>query len=204
MRMALCACVALLSWGLTGASADAFYGFPWPPVGYWTYQPQVITCYRTQWTEEKVPIVVQRVSYKQEAYKVKIQVPVPQFYDQKVRTSFYVPVPKVIERDVTTWVMVPVPVFDPCSCCCYFTYRPSFTTTKVKCVVYDQKLESREDVVKVCKMVLEDRLIDQVRMIPVVTPVKSFTVRHNCVVVPYQTTINVPVWVPCCPAPCCQ
>lgn len=204
MRMALCACVALLSWGLTATSADAFYGYGWPcaPMGYWSYTTQVVTCYKSQWTEVKVPIMIQKVSYKQEVDKIKVQVPVPKFFDQKVSTSFYVPVPKVVEREYTTCVMVPVPVFDPCSCCCYMTYQPTYSTQKVKCVVYDYKLESREDTVKVCKMVLEDRVIDQVRCIPVVTQEPSFVIRYNCTLVPYQTTVCVPVWVPC-PLPCC-
>lgn len=201
MRMTFGLALTLLCLGLTGSAADAYCGPPicCPPIGYWACQPQVVTAYRAEWKEEKVPCVVHRVSYRQETDKVKVQVCVPKLFDQTVRTSYYVPIPKVVERDVTTCVMVPVVMYDPCTCCCYVSYRPSLSTTKVKCTVYDHKLESRDDVVKVCKLVTEERVIDQVRFVPVVSEEKSFTTRRYCVMVPYQTTVNVPVWVPCCP-----
>ena len=48
-------------------------------------------------------------------------------------------------------------------------------------------------------MLPEERLVDQVRMIPVVTKEQAFTVRRYCVSVPYQTTVYVPCYMPCCP-----
>jgi hypothetical protein len=163
------------------------------------YETRVVTCYRTEWKEEKIPIVVERVSYKPETIKVKVTEYVPATFDQMVRTSYYVAIPKVIERDVATCVMVPFAAFDPCTCCCYVSYCPQWVTRKVQYSVCDYQLQARDDVVKVCKMVPQERVVDQTRMIPVVTKENTWSVRYTCVAVPYQTTVSVPVVIPCCP-----
>ena len=153
-----------------------------------------VVCYRTEWREEKVPCVVQKVSYRQEVVPVKTCVWVPQEFDQQVRRSYYVPVPREVEREVASCVWVPVVTFDPCSCCCVVRWCPQMVTTRVRCMVYDYRPEERVETVRVCRWVQQETVVNQVRCIPEVTPEQSWTVRRYCVSVPYQTYVCVPCW----------
>lgn len=203
MRIILAIGAAMLLWGSTIGPAHAQGCGPWayccPPVCCVTYQYQTVTSCRPEWRAEQVPCVVQKVSYRQETTKVNVTVYVPKMFDQQVRTSFYVAVPKVVELPVTTCVLVPMVSVDPCTGCCYVTYCPQAVTQAVKCTVYDYQLQTRDEVVKVCRMVPEQRVVEQVRCIPQVTQEKSWTVCYTCVMVPCQTTVCVPVYTWCCP-----
>ena len=159
-----------------------------------TYEWRPVMAYRAEWREEKVPTVVQRVSYRKEVTPVKTQVYVARAFDEVVRTSYYVPVPREVEREMPRCVMVPVTMFDPCTCCCYVSYCPQWVVERVRCVEYDFRREERADNVKVWRWVAQDTVVDQVRWIPVVTQEQSWTVRYHCVMVPYQTMVCVPVY----------
>jgi hypothetical protein len=206
MRNLLWACAGLVFWGLTTSAANAYYGPPLvccypvcPPPCCVAYETRVVTCYRTEWHQEKVPIVIQKVNYRPETIKVKVTVYVPAMFDQKVQTCYYIPVPKVVVQDVVSCVWVPFSLCDPCTGCCYTSCCPQWVTRKVQYTVCDYLPQVREDVVKVCKMVPQEQIVDQTRLIPVVTQEQGWTVRYSCTAVPYQTTVNVPVYVPCCP-----
>ena len=191
MKWALAACLTLC---LAGSSAQA-YCFPvCPPVCFVTYEWRPVVAYRPEWREEKVPIVVQRVNYRREVTPVKTQVYVPRQFDEVVRTSYYVPVPREVEQDVVRCVMVPVAVFDPCTCCTYWTYSPQWVTERVRFMTCDYRREERNDNVKVWKWVAQDTVVEQVRWIPEVTNEQSWTVRRTCIMVPYQTMVCVPVY----------
>jgi hypothetical protein len=161
------------------------------------YEMRTVTCYRPEWREEKVPCVVQRVSYRRDVVQVPCSTWVPQWSDQQVRTSYYVPVPKVVERAVPRCVMVPVTMCDPCTGCCFVQYCPQWIVQRVQCTEYDYRVAERTDVVKVCKMVEQRTVVEQVCWTPVVTAEQSWTTRCYCVMVPYQSQVCVPVWVPC-------
>ena len=204
MRFAFVFGAAIFLFGSVNDSARAQCYAPWAcyycqPVCCVTYQYQTVTSYRPEWRAEKVPCVVQRVSYRQEITKVPVTVYVPTMFDEKVRTSFYVPIPTIVERPVTTCVMVPMVTVDPCTGCCFATWCPQTVTQMVKYTTCDYQLRTREDMVKVCKMVPEARVVDQVSWSPVVTQEQSWTVRYTCVMVPCQTTVCVPVYTWCCP-----
>ncbi len=195
MRFALAACVAFMLAGPTPAFAQWCYVGPaCCPMPCITYEMRAITCYRTEWRAEMVPCVVQKVSYRQEVIPVRTSVWVPQEYDQQVRRSYYVPMPRVVERDVAAWTWAPVMVFDPCSCCCVVSWCPQLTTTRVRCVAYDYRLEERVETVRMCRWVQQEAVVNQVRCIPVVTQEQSWTVRPYCVTVPYQAYVCVPCW----------
>jgi hypothetical protein len=205
MRNTFSVCVVMLLWGLASSAADASFC---PPVCYCpcppppccvAYVTRSVTCYRTEWKEEKVPVVIQKVSYTVKTTKVKETVYVAKYFDEQVTTSYFVPVTRIVEYDKQFCVMVPVVVFDPCTCCCYTTCYPQWVSRKVQCPVVDTVQKSRVDVVKVCKYVPEDRIVDRTEYIPVITQEKSFTVRRYCVTIPYETKVYVPVYVPCCP-----
>jgi hypothetical protein len=203
MRYALAIGAALLLLGSVNGSAHAFGCEPWacycPPVCCVTYQYQTVTSYRQEWRAEKVPCVVQKVSYRQETTYVPVTVYVPKMFDEKVRTSYYVATPKIVERPVTTCVLVPMVSVDPCTGCCYVTCCPQWVTHAEKCTVYDYQLQTRDDVVKVCRRVPEQRVVEQVCWIPQMTQEQSWTVRYTCVMVPCQTTVCVPVYTWCYP-----
>ena len=205
MRTSVWLCAALVSWFLTAATANACwyptavsYACCPPPPCCVAYTTQSITCYRPEWRQEKIPITIQKVSYRAETTKVKVTEYVPQWFDQKVQTAYCVPVPKVVSWDATSCVMIPVVMFDPCTCCCYMSCYPQWITRKVQCTVYEAQMRTREDVVKVCRMVPQERQVDQTRMIPQYTQEQSYCVRNYCVMVPYQSSITVPVYLPCC------
>ena len=193
MKFAFAACAAVLLIGPANVSAQGFYYAPCPIPCCFTYELQPVTCYRTEWRAEKVPCVVQRVSYRQEVTPVKTQVWVAKEFDQTVRTSYYVPTPREVERDAWRCVMTPVMMFDPCTCCSYVRYCPQWVVQKVRCVEYDYRKEERDVNVKVCKWVPQEVIVQQVRCIPEVTQEQSYTVRYSCVSVPYQTMAWVPV-----------
>ena len=196
MKFAIVACLGLLLWGWSSAPAQAFD--PCCPVPYVVaYEMRPVLCYRPEWREEKVPCVIQKVNYRREVKQVPCTTWIPQMFDEKVRTSYYVPVPRVVEREVQRCVMVPVTMFDPCTGCCFVQYCPQWVTQRVHCTEYDFRKEERNDVVKVCKMVRQDTLVEQVCYVPEVTQENSWTVRCHCVMVPYQTMVCVPVLVPC-------
>jgi hypothetical protein len=191
MRFALAACVAFLFAGPTPAFAQWCYIGPPCCIAY---EMRPVTCYRTEWRAEKVPCVVQKVSYRQEVIPVKTSVWVPQEYEQKSRRSYYVPLPRVVEREVAQWIWVPTVAFDPCTCCCVVSWCPQLTTTRVRCVEYDYRLEERLETVRMCRWVQQETVVNQVRYTPVVTQEPSWTVRQYCVTVPYQVYVCVPSW----------
>lgn len=188
---------ALVAAALTQSQAQAFCFPVCPPPCCLTYTWQPVTSYRPEWREEKVPIVVQRCSYRKEVTPVKVQVWVPRWVDEQVRTSYYVPVPREVVREVPRCVWVAVTTFDPCTCCSYVSYCPQWVTDKVRCVEYDVRREERVDNVKVCRWATQDTVVEQVRWVPELTQENSWTVRRYCVWVPYQTMVCVPVY--CCP-----
>jgi hypothetical protein len=105
-----------------------------------------------------------------------------------------VPTPREVERDAWYCVSVPIVCVDPCTCCPYVTYTSQWVRHRVRCVEYDYQLVNRVDNVRVCRMVPEDRVVEQVRYVPEVSQVQSWTVRYTCVMVPYQSVVWVPCW----------
>ncbi|HZZ82484.1 MAG TPA: hypothetical protein VFE62_28555 [Gemmataceae bacterium] len=184
-------CVPLLLLSPVSAFAQCYIG-PFCPVPCITYEWRPVVCYRPEWREEKVPCVVQRVSYRQVVTPVNTKVCVPQEYQASVRRVCYTPVPRQVERDVPALTMVPMLAWDPCSCCCVVRWCPQITSTRVRCVEYDYVPQERVDNVRCWRWVLEDRVVNQVSCVPVVTQEQVTTVRRYCVMVPYQTYVCVP------------
>jgi hypothetical protein len=161
-----------------------------------TYQMCPVTCYRAEWRAEKVPIVVPRVTYRKEVTPVEVMVWVPKAFDEKVQRTYYTPVPKVVERDVPGCTWVPIVWCDPCTGCPIVTYCPQMSVQRVQCIEYDFQRDDRVEAVRVWRCVQEPRKVDQVRWIPEVTNENTWTVRYTCVMVPYQSYMCVPVWMP--------
>ena len=65
MNFAMSACFALIQAGPTPAFAQAsYFGPPCYPAPCVTYEMRPVIYYRAEWREEKVPCVVQKVSYQ--------------------------------------------------------------------------------------------------------------------------------------------
>jgi hypothetical protein len=139
------------------------------------------------------------VSYRREVTPVKVQDWKLQAFDERVRVAYYVPVPREVVREVPRCLLVPVMMFDPCTCCCFVTFQQHWVTDRVRTIECDYRKEERDVNVRVCRWVPEWRVIDQVHWIPEVREEKSWTMRPYCVMVPYQATVCVPVFMSCCP-----
>jgi len=156
-----------------------------------------VICYRPEWREQQVPVMVQCVRYRQEVTPVRVPVLVPQEFDVQVRRVCYTPVPRAVDRDVPALIMVPTIAFDPCTCCCIVRWCPQVTVTRVRCVEYDYRPEERIENVRSCRWVQQEQVVNQVRLVPEVTQHQVMTVRRYCVMVPYQTFVCVPCWTGC-------
>ena len=92
--------------------------------------------------------------------------------------------------------MVPVLLFDPCTGCGFVSWYPQWVMQRVRCIEYDYQKVERDVNVRVCRWVLEPRVVEQVRWIPEVRLEQTWTVRRYCVMVPYQTMVCMPVYMP--------
>ncbi|MSQ95102.1 MAG: hypothetical protein EXR98_11180 [Gemmataceae bacterium] len=99
MRSAFAMGVAFLFLDVSDASAQVIGWAPCPMPCYIAYEMRPVVCYRPEWREEKVPCVVQRVSYRKEVTPLKTQVWTLKQFDEWVRTSYYVPLPREVERE---------------------------------------------------------------------------------------------------------
>lgn len=162
------------------------------------FEMRRVVCYRAEWREEKVQVEVQRVNYRREVTQVRVQCWVPRETEENVRRTYFTPVPRVVERDVPVCTVVPAVSFDPCTGCPYVCYVPHMTVQRVRCVEYDWRRDERDERVRVCRWVQEERMVDQVRCIPEVSQERVWTVQRTCVMVPYETYVCVPTWMPCC------
>jgi hypothetical protein len=197
--------VVSLTIGFLGVSAAPALAFgrsrdctpPCPTTLVW--EERVVTCYKPEWREEKVKCVVNRVHYKAVDVPMQCTIMVAKWDNVKEHRTFYTPVPKTVEEEVVRCKMVPVQSTDPCTGCTVTCYRPETYTEKVKCTVMTCKVETREVTVKRCRWEPQVKQFTQRRYIPECRPETVSTVRRYCVMVPYQTTVKVPVRVPCCP-----
>jgi hypothetical protein len=192
MRFPLVACVALLFVQAPASAQWCYFGPVCAPPCV-PYELRPVVTYQAQWREEKVPCVLQKVSYQPQVNRVKVTTWALQEYNQQVRRSYYTPVPREVQRDVATWCWVPAVMFDPCTCCCIVSWCPQRTVTRISCIEYDYRREDRDEMVRMCRWVPQESYVDQVCLVPQVTQEPGWTVRRYCVMVPCQTW----VWVPC-------
>ncbi len=167
-----------------------------------TYQPCVVTCYRPDWREEKVPVQVDNWTSREVVQKVKVQVMVPHWTDEsKVVVSCRYE-PKIVQSDIVRCCYVPMCTIDPCTCCPTTCWVPQTYVQRVACTVYEAKQFQTVVPVKVCRMVAEERVVETRHCVWENNPVQVMAVRRYCVMVPQPTTVMVPVYTPCCTMPC--
>lgn len=199
MKKLLIATLVLGTMWVLPARSEAFCWIS-PCVSYRVcYETRVVTCYKPQWNEEKVEVVVNRLQCKEVVEKTPIKVMVAKWVDgqQTVTRCHYEPVTLV--KEVVSCRYTPVCVIDPCTGCPYTVLAAQPCVEKVACTVYQAKLVQEVVPVKVCQWVPEERVVETRRMEWFSVPEKQIVVRRFCTMVPYQTTVQVPVCVPCCP-----
>jgi hypothetical protein len=165
------------------------------------YVEKTVTCYKPEWKEREVKCTVNRMVTRTEVVPVKCNIMVPVWTDQKQTQVFYKRVPKEVEREVTTCHMVRDCVVDPCTGCTRTVCRPEYSTQKVKCTIWECIPEKRDVTVRVCSWKPEERTVETRRVICEWKPETITRKERYCEMVPYQTTVKVPV---CVPAPACN
>ncbi len=165
-----------------------------PPVACTTtFVDKVVTCYKPVWKEEQVECLVNKVVCKEVVEKVKCMVLVPRWLEEKRVCTFLVSEPVEVVHEVVRCRLVPIKVDDPC---CVTTCKMETYVEKVKCVVPQCKAVQKEVVCKVCRLEAHEQIVDRKRLVMECVPTKVLQVRRYCVMVPYQTTVRVPVCVP--------
>jgi hypothetical protein len=168
-----------------------------------TSLPQTYTCFMPEWREERVEVVVQRWQCKEVVDKVKVQIMVPRWEDQKQMQTYYTPVTREVEHDVVRCRWVPMGIVAPGTCWPSVCWQPETYVERVKTHVCEYRPEQRAVTVKACRWVPEDRVVEQRRLEWFSTPERISTVRHHCVLVPYTTQVCVPVLLPHYGPPVC-
>ena len=161
------------------------------------YVNKIVTCYKTEWREEEVPVQVCKAVPHVLVQVHKCTVLVPDWKEVKRTYIQCKSVPVEVWKDVVCCKMVPVCVTDPCTGCTYMSCKPETYVTKVKSICCKLVPEQVEYTCKVCTYHPEERTY-QTRC--VVCDYKTETVvvkKRYCVSVPYTATVKVAVTVPC-------
>ncbi len=162
---------------------------------------KVVTCYKPVWKEEQVECIVNKLVCREVVEKVKCTVLVPRWLEEKRLCTFYVSEPVEVLQDIVRCRLVPAKVADPC--CGYSCYQAETYVEKVKCVIHQCKPVQKEVSCKVCRLESQEQVVDCKRLVTECVPTKVLQVRRYCVLVPYQTTVRVPVCLPVgAPVPC--
>lgn len=162
------------------------------------YQTCVVTCYRQEVREEPICYTVDHWVCRNVIDKVPCKVMVPHWVDEPREQICYRHVPRVIQRQVVRCCMVPVCCVDPCTGCPYVCMQPQTYVECVPCTIMECVPERQVVNVKVCRMVPQDSWTERCRQVWENHPRQVQSCRRYCVTVPYQTTVCVPVLVPCC------
>ena len=167
-----------------------------------TYVDKVVTCYKPEWKERDVTCTVNRMVSKVVVTPVTQNICVPVWTEQKQMQTCYTQVPRQVEKEICCCRRVPVCCTDPCTGCTRRCCQTETFTQKVTCTVYDCVPVQKEVTVKVCSYKTEQRTVECRRVVCECVPETVTRKERYCVMVPYQTTVKVPV--PACPAtPCC-
>ncbi len=161
------------------------------------YVDKVVTCYKPVWKDVEVKVHIPKITCKEVMEKVKVTVCVPRWEDQKITMRYCRPICRETVADVRRCVSEPVAVIHPCTGCPCVTYQLKWITEKVKVCVPDFQWESKEAIIKVCRIDRHDKIVDQKRIIRECSWETKTCMRRVCHQEPYQTTVRVPVCVPC-------
>ncbi len=204
MKKVWAALVAVVAMVAIAGSAEACGGRneccappPCQPVQV-TYVEKVVTCYKSQLVEREVQCVVNKVVCKTIDVPCKICTQEQVWTEQKRTYVVCKLVPREVEQVVTRCRTVSETVKDPCTGCLVTRCRPETYTEKVKTTVCDTVQETKEEMVKVCSYRPVEKTVVVKRVVAECIPVVVTQKVYDCVKVPYQVTIKVPVCQPVC------
>ncbi len=172
-----------------------------PPVVTWVEKQ--VTCYRPEMRQREVPCTFTQMVPRTIVENRPCTVMVPHWVEEVRHCTVMTVVPRPVTREVTCCRMVPTCVTDPCTGCTRTVCRPEMYTKQVTCTVMECVPVQKECRVRVCHPHPEQRTVQVCRV--VCEPRQVTVVRRECycVMVPYQTTVKVPVCTPApAPAPC--
>jgi hypothetical protein len=212
MRGTLAAGLTLLTLTTLAAPADAFghrrrgcndgcapvCAPPPPPQVQWVEKK--VTCYRPEWREREVPCVINRVIPHEEVVPVKRMRMVPEWRDVKQTITVMQPVPREVVQNVTCCRMVPTCVTDPCTGCTRTVCKPETYVQQVKRVVMQCVPRQQEITTRMCSYKPVEETVQCRRIVCEVRKENVTRKERYCVMVPFQTTVKVPVCVN--PNPC--
>ena len=167
---------------------------PCPPNVTVRYEQRVVAGTRPEWKAEKVEIVVPKVTYREEIEQVRTIVMVPRVVDATQLRTAHGPIPRQIDRVVTTCRVVPYLTTHPCTGCPVLGCQVVPETHKVSTTVFDYQPRVHTVPIKVTRVMPEERYVPQTKFVPQVTQERTWTIRNTQTMVPYQTTVTVPVY----------
>lgn len=161
-----------------------------PPAGCCEkgYYEKVVTAYKPVCKEERVPVVVKKLCYRDEMRPTKVTVMVPREFIEKRNKveNFEVPVEKCIQR----CRKVPVKLIDPKTGCSVVVLKDEYYTDKITV------MEPRSRVVcvdvKVCRQVPEERIVMQPCKVPEWREETIYVMRQHTEMIPYQKVLKLP------------
>jgi hypothetical protein len=175
---------------------------------------KTVTCYKTVWKEKEIQCTANKLVPREIVANRQCEVCTPVWKDVKRTVTICNRVPKEVEREVVVCRKVPVaPCCDDCDdgcgrCRLFQRCRQDYEIVrevkKVKCTVWECVPVQKEITSKVCEWKREMKNIQTRCTVWECKPETVTRMVRYCVRVPYETTIKVPVRVPCSKVNCCD
>jgi hypothetical protein len=153
---------------------------------------KTITTQQLEWRDEQVPRQVMKCTV--EMRPIKHVVMVPTIVDTTRCVTDVVVTPREVCRDVKKCRLIPVLMYDNLTGKCFTGMRPEYDVVQVRTIVNDTKVVTRQVPDKVCKMVPQERVLEEPVLVP--RPETVLQTRRVPVFVPVPQTIRVPQCVP--------
>ena len=168
------------------------------------YVEKVITCYRPAWHEKEVECVVNKLVPREVVTKHTCTICNPEWREEKRSCIVNTFVPRDVEREIVVCKWVPSQVTDCCGCCCTVC-KPVQEVKKIRCTICECVPVKKEYTARVCHYRQEPKTYECRHIVYDCVPQKVMRKVSYCEMVPYQTTVKVPVprCIPCCVA-CCH
>ena len=197
MRKQVVLTLAVLALTLTASRASAgWYTGPLIPAYQVTYVPQKATYWVPEVFYRYVEVEVQEPTYTKVTKRTTVTVLEEDFRDEEHVGTFYNIVPRTFEVDVVRCKLVRMKISDPCTGNVFWINRPEPYIERVPQVVMEREKELRKWTVRQSYFKPVERTYDQDFTVCELHPKKVFVKQPFTRLVPFETTLLVPVFVP--------